>query len=188
MRWDRTVLRSAATRAAGAAALLLCWACGEAAEEAATPAPVDAVEAVTPAPVDSVVVVFTDDEAPFAVRRPVASPSPGLRAALEWLVRGPTAEERAAGVDSWFSEATAGTLTSVEVDAAGQAIVDFHGLRDLIPNASSSTGSTLLLMELDGTVFQVPEIRSVEYRLDGSCTAFWEWLQRPCQTVTRPGG
>jgi hypothetical protein len=35
-------------------------------------------------------------------------------------------------------------------------------------------------------VFQFDWVRSVEYRLDGSCDAFWEWLQRSCQVVTRP--
>ncbi len=154
---------------------LVLWACGDAQEEAARPAPAD-----------SVVVVFTRDEAPAPVGRPVTGPSPEVRTALVWLLRGPTSEERAAGMHSWFSEATADALRSVEVASTGRATIDFRDLRQLIPNASSSAGSTMLLQELNGTVFQFPEIQSVEYRIDGSCDAFWEWLQYACRIVTRP--
>jgi hypothetical protein len=44
----------------------------------------------------------------------------------------------------------------------------------------------MLLQELNGTVFQFPEIRSVEYRMEGSCDLFWEWLQYGCRVVARP--
>jgi spore germination protein GerM len=131
-------------------------------------------------------VVFTRDEAPVAVRRPVTVYPVNLRTTLQLLLRGPTRDERDSGLHSWFSDATANALRSVDVDATGHATIDFQDLPHLIPNASSSAGSTMLLHELNGTVFQFPEIQSVEYRLDGSCDAFWEWLQYGCQIVTRP--
>ena len=56
----------------------------------------------------------------------------------------------------------------------------------LIPNATSSAGSEQLLSSLDSTVFRVPNVTAVEYRLNGSCDAFWEWLQRGCTVVRRP--
>jgi hypothetical protein len=135
---------------------------------------------------DSVVVVFTRDEAPFPVRRPVRPDSPRLAAALQWLLQGPTAEEREAGVESWFSPATAGALLGVTLDAEGHAIVDFRDLPELIPSASSSTGSALLLSELEGTVFAVDGVGSVEFRVGGSCDRFWNWLQYECRTLERP--
>lgn len=137
---------------------------------------------------DSVLVVFTRDEMPTAVRRPGADDSPAMRTAMGWLVRGPTPEEQASGIQSWFSAGTAGALRSVTVDSAGSATVDFEDLRRLIPNASSSAGSAMLLHELHGTVFQFPDIRSVEFRILGSCDLFWEWLQQGCQVVRRPPG
>lgn len=109
-----------------------------------------------------------------------------LRAALERMLRGPTDAERAAGANSWFSDTTADALESVDVDAAGHATVEFADLRRMIPNASSSAGSAMLLDELKAAVFSVPAVESVEYRIDGSCEAFWEWLQvGGCQRVTR---
>lgn len=112
------------------------------------------------------------------------SPADTLRAALEHMLRGPSdpqPEEH-----SWFSAATADALRSVSVDAAGHATVDFEDLRALIPNASSSAGSAMLLAELNATVFGVEGVRSVDYLMEGSCERFWEWLQYGCQTIHRP--
>jgi hypothetical protein len=66
--------------------------------------------------------------------------------------------------------------------------VDFEDLRALIPNASSSAGSALLLEELNTAVFSVEGVRSVDYLIEGSCDRFWEWLQYGCQTIDRPSG
>lgn len=43
----------------------------------------------------------------------------------------------------------------------------------------------MMLQELEGTVFQFPEIQSVEFRIDGSCDLFWEWLQYACHVEER---
>jgi hypothetical protein len=120
----------------------------------------------------------TADEEPSL--RPVhriVPESPGvLRASLEALLAGPTAEERAASLGSWFSASTAGMLRSVTI-RDGHAVVDLGDLRAVISGASSSAGSERLLSQLDATVFQFPTVSSVEYRLEGSCEAFSEWLQ-----------
>jgi len=113
---------------------------------------------------------------------PVA-PTVALRSAVEALLRG-DAESVTAG--SWFSSSTAGALRTVSVDSVGHAIVDFEDLRTLIPNASSSAGSEMLLNELNAAVFSVDAVRSVDYLIEGRCELFWEWLQRGCQTVPRP--
>ena len=168
---------------------LLVAACGDAPERSTTsraPSESDTGTArVETVPIDSVDVVFTRAEEPVSVRRAGRAGTPALRAALEALLAGPTAEERAAGIESWFSDVTAGALRDARIDSAGRAVVDFEDLRARIPNASSSTGSRLLLVELNGTVFQFPEIDSIEYRMEGSCDAFWDWLQYGCQTVGR---
>lgn len=160
------------------AAALLGSGCGDT-DRAPRPTP-DAGERV-------VTVYFTRGEAPVAVARAVPAERADLSAVLEQLLAGPTAAERAQGITSWFSTATAGSLRSATVDRSGRAIVDFADLPGAIPNASSSTGSALLLQELNGTVFADPAVRSVEYRTDGSCEAFWNWLQYDCRIVVRPG-
>jgi hypothetical protein len=114
-----------------------------------------------------------------------SSPDAELRTALERLLRG-TAAPRAD--TTWFSTATEGALRNVTLDTNGHATVDFEDLRTLIPNASSSAGSQMLLDELNATVFGVAAVRSVDYLIEGRCERFWEWLQRGCQAVPRPPG
>ncbi len=122
---------------------------------------------------------------PVAVERVVPQRPAVLAASLGVLLAGPSAQERAAGLTSWFSGATDGMLLGVRLDE-GHAVVDLGDLPSVIPGASTSAGSALLLSELDATVFQFATVRSAEYRLDGSCTAFTEWLQMGgCEPRTR---
>lgn len=133
-------------------------------------------------------VFFTRDEEPVPVMRQVPRTDAVLRAALEVLLYGPTEEEREQGIWSFFSSETAGMLRGVSIDEAGHAVVDFEDLRPVIPNASTSAGSRILLSELNSTIFQFPTVRTIEYRIHGSCEAFGEWLQYGCVTFDRPGG
>lgn len=110
------------------------------------------------------------------VQRTVPQSERVATAALNELLSGPTAVERDAGYFSFFSPATADMLISLRV-AGGVAHADFRDFRRIIPNASSSFGSTALLAELDATLKQYPTITSTVYSFNGDVTAFYEWLQ-----------
>ncbi len=99
-----------------------------------------------------------------------------LRGALAELLRGPTAAERRLGYGGWFSGKTAGRLNSVRL-SGGVARVDFRDFRRIIPNASTSCGSAMLLAQLDRTVLQFPNVHRVVYSFGGSVKRFYEWLQ-----------
>jgi hypothetical protein len=160
---------------------------------------VDPVPEPTPTPAEvtslriDVRLTFHRAEEPVHVARsveipvegPAAAPELLLAAALRALLRGPTAEEREAGIHSFFSEESADLLRSLSIEE-GRAVVDFHDFRPLLPNASSSAGSFAFLAELNGTVFANSRVDEVEYRLAGSCEAFWNFLQRDCTLVPRP--
>ncbi|GGI09177.1 hypothetical protein GCM10011354_32780 [Egicoccus halophilus] len=126
-------------------------------------------------------VFFTDDERGdlsdvFPVQRTVTGPDV-LHGALEELLAGPSSEEEAEGYAGWFSEETTGMLNSAAIDD-GTATVDFDAeLREAIPNASTSTGSQILLAQLDATVTQFPTVDDAVYSLDGDVDAFYTWLQ-----------
>jgi spore germination protein GerM len=107
-----------------------------------------------------------------------------VRTTLKELLKGPTDAEKAAGLISWFSPATADAIAGV-AGVGGEYTVDFTGLNTLIPNASTSAGSQMLMSQLNSTVFQFDFVQSVGYTLDGDCAAFWEWLQMGCHTVSR---
>jgi hypothetical protein len=112
----------------------------------------------------------------FPVPRTVAADDP-LTGALEELLAGPTDTERAEGYGGWFSSETAGMLRSVEI-VAGTVMVDLGDLRPVIPNASTSCGSSALLAQLDTTTLTAAEgAVSVIYLLEGEHDVFYEWLQ-----------
>lgn len=96
--------------------------------------------------------------------------------AVAQLLAGPTDEELAQGLTSWFTVETEGMLNGVVVEG-GRAEVDFQGFADLMPNASTSCGSASLLAQLDRTVLQFEGIDEVVYSFDGDRDAFYGWLQ-----------
>lgn len=98
-----------------------------------------------------------------------------LATALQDLLAGPTEQEKAEGVISLFNDETKDLLISAEIED-GIAKVDFEDLRPVIPNASSSCGSTALLAQLDRTVEQFGAEQTL-YSLNGDLTTFYEWLQ-----------
>jgi hypothetical protein len=127
-------------------------------------------------------VYFHRGEELVEVHREEARRTDVLRGALESLFRGPQPSD-GDGLSSFFSDDTADLLADLNL-RDGTAIVD---LAATVSNASTSTGSTLLLEELNATVFQFPTVERVEYRLQGDCDAFWQWLQYgDCRVVDRP--
>ncbi len=118
--------------------------------------------------------------------RTVASSGDVIAATLDELVAGPTDEEMATGVGSFFSADTSDVVTSVMVND-GLLLIDFEDLRPLIPNASTSCGSMALLSQLNATLLQFPEVDSIIYQIDGSCALFANWLQTECFSVGRDG-
>ena len=104
-------------------------------------------------------------------------PGPGvLRGAMDALLRGPTATERTRGYGGWFSSKTAGRVRSVRI-VRSVARIDFRDFSRIIPNASTSCGSALLLAQLNRTARQFPSVTRAVYSFDGSVSAFYEWLQ-----------
>ena len=99
-----------------------------------------------------------------------------LHDALNQVLRGPRASEASNGAWSFFSNRTAGLSNDVRI-SSGVAYIDFDDFRHIIPNATSSCGSTALLSQLDKTAKQFPRVQSVRYSFEGNRIAFYEWLQ-----------
>jgi hypothetical protein len=140
-----------------------------------------------PPGVRTVQVVFSCDEVAVGSWRVLPESGPDtLSFALNSLLAGPTPEERTAGLSSFFSDETAGMLSSVRLED-GVAYVDFQDFSGIIPNASTSAGSTQFLDQIAGTIFQFDGVREADLSFDGSCDAFWNWLQRGCERLERGG-
>jgi hypothetical protein len=117
------------------------------------------------------------------VYRVVPDTSGVLTATLGELVKGPDEPERELGFVSFFSPATSGALANINL-VSGKATIDLTGIAD-IPNLTTATGSQFFVANLNANVFQFDTIDSVEYRLDGSCDAFWALFQSECQVISR---
>ena len=76
-------------------------------------------------------------------------------------------------------------LRSVEL-SDGLLTVGFGDLPPVMNNASTSCGSSSQIAQLNGTAFQFQEVDRVSYQIEGSCDAFFGWLQRDCQEYLRP--
>ena len=112
----------------------------------------------------------------YPLRRTVTTPAV-LTGAMRALLAGPTAAERQRGFNGWFSSKTADKLRGVHV-RSGVAYIDFRDMRRVIPNASSSCGSVLLLAQLNRTARQFPTVKRAVYSFNGNRRSFYEWLQR----------
>ncbi len=110
----------------------------------------------------------------FPVTRTVDAEHP-VPGALEELLTGPTADERGAGYGGWFTPATAEVLLHVEV-IDGTARVVLRDLRTIIPSASTSCGSSMLLGMLDSTLLALEGVDATRYALADQA-AFYAWLQ-----------
>lgn len=108
------------------------------------------------------------------------------RSTFQHLVGGPSGEEVADDVSSFFSSDTAGSIISA-VLTDGLLVVDFTDYRSVIPNASTSCGSEALLAQLNSTAFQFDNVERTRYLIEGSCDDFANWLQRGCFDTDRTG-
>ncbi len=117
------------------------------------------------------------------VYRTVATTPSVLTRTLAEMVKGPTREERELGYDSLFSSATTNSFLGVEL-SGGKATVNFTGLGG-IDGISVPERSVFFLADINATVFQFDTVTAAEYRLDGSCDAFWALFGGECQTISR---
>jgi hypothetical protein len=114
-----------------------------------------------------------------------------LTGTLNALLAGPTPTEIDDGYGGWFGPTTANALLDAHLDENGTVHVTFTDLRELIPNASTSCGSTALLAMLDTTLLALDDITGTRYALADQ-TAFYAWLQRddpdtpPAEEITQP--
>lgn len=119
------------------------------------------------------------------VPRTVRTSGGVLRGAIQQLLFGPYGSERSDGLASALANKAAAVPFRVTIDN-GTAVVDFGAdLPTVSPGTSSSAASQRFLRQLHATVFQFPSVTRAEYRVGGSCDAFWAWLQRGCTTVDR---
>ena len=114
----------------------------------------------------------------YPVRRMIPKTEAVARAALEQLFAGPTAQEKAKGFYSDFSEATKSFLISVNVKNKAAYV----NLRDLASTSSTgnfttSCGGSNFFGQVENTLKQFTSIKKVFFAMGGDPSLFYDWMQ-----------
>ena len=118
---------------------------------------------------------WNDCKKVYPVTRTIPKTFALAAAALQELLKGPTAEE-AATFSGFAPPETNGILKSVKVKN-GAAYVNFtKALYEQMGNATSSCGGGFFSM-VDATLMQFPTIKNVYYAVEGDTNGFYEWVQ-----------
>ena len=110
----------------------------------------------------------TPPDEPVALPRSVPKTANLVRAALGELLKGPTEAERQSGFFSAFSARSADVLTGVVVQSDGTTVVDFDEGFERINNVSATAQVYPTFRSLDDTLHQFPEVKTINYRIEGS--------------------
>ncbi len=106
-----------------------------------------------------------------------------LTTTLTEMTNGLSEDESALGFRSPFPDGAPGSFVGVSL-SEGTAFVEFNV--DVFPDGvDTPEGAQIFLSTLNANVFQFGTISQVEYRLGGSCDAFWQQLGSNCQVITR---
>ena len=112
-----------------------------------------------------------------AVTRIVPRTQGVAMAALQELFKGPTEEEKKAGLSSFFSEETKDILDGVNVKN-GSAYVDLDGsVLQKLGNATSSCGSRAFTASVEETLKQFPAVKKVFFAIESSPREYYDWIQ-----------
>jgi hypothetical protein len=106
-----------------------------------------------------------------------------LTTTIRELVKGLDADEDALGFRSPFPDSGDGSFLGVSI-SGGTAFMEFD-VTVFPEGVDTPEGSQIFLSTLNVNVFQFDTVNSIEYRLGGSCDAFWQQLGSSCEVVTR---
>lgn len=107
-----------------------------------------------------------------------------LAAYLQAVLTSPDATEAQVGLSNSFTDASA--LESVVLAEGGEVTVDFNsGISSQIGGMHPGLATHYMLEQLYRTLFQFRDVRKVTLTLDGSCRAFGDLFEGPCQELER---
>ena len=118
------------------------------------------------------------------VYRAVAPTDLVLTTTLREMTKGPDADEAALGFKSPLPDSADGSFLGLSI-VDGTAYIEFAST-DIFPDGvATAEGAQIFLSTLNANVFQFTSIREVEYRINGSCDAFWQQLGSGCAVIAR---
>jgi len=106
-----------------------------------------------------------------------------LTTTMREMTNGLEPGEAELGFKSPFPESASGSFLGVSI-VEGRAVVEFTN--GIFPEGvDTAEGAQIFLSTLNANVFQFDTVQEIEYRLGGSCDAFWQQLGGSCEVITR---
>ncbi len=108
-----------------------------------------------------------------------------LTTTMREMVKGVDDAEAALGYRSPFPDDAEDSFLGVTIDREqAKAFLEFTV--DVFPSGvDTPEGAEIFLSTLNANVFQFDTVNQIEYRLGGSCDAFWQQLGGSCEVITR---
>jgi len=110
-----------------------------------------------------------------------------LETALRAFLDGPSELEQQAGMVGAVPHMSSALLSAVDLsESDGLAVVDFDADLAEVGNISTSAAGGAFMRPLRATILELPEVTAVEFRMGGSCDAFFELFQSACEHIAEP--
>lgn len=108
-----------------------------------------------------------------------------LTTTISEMTKGLDRDEAGLGFRTPFPAAAEGSFPGLSI-VDGTALIEFSSDSIFPPGVDTAEGAQIFLSTLNANVFQFSSIAAVEYRLNGSCDAFWQRLgAEECDPITR---
>lgn len=116
----------------------------------------------------------------YPVKRKITLTGDPFLQILNLLFLGPTEEEKLQGYVSVFSVETKNILKNLDISSDGIAYLDFYDIRNILPEVSSSCGSSQFIKSIEETLKQFKFINKVIFAINGDPETFYEWVGLGC--------
>ncbi|MGB9680972.1 MAG: GerMN domain-containing protein [Minisyncoccia bacterium] len=116
----------------------------------------------------------------YPVNRTISLNGDPFLQTLNLLFLGPTEQEKAEGYTSVFSPENKDILKNLDISPDGIVYIDLYDIRSIMPEVSSSCGSSQFMKSIEETLKQFQLVKKVIFAINGDPQMFYEWVQLGC--------
>ncbi len=116
----------------------------------------------------------------YPVNRTISLNGDPFLQTLNLLFLGPTEQEKAEGYTSVFSPENKDILKNLDISHDGIVYIDLYDIRPIMPEISSSCGSSQFIKSIEETLKQFQFVKKVIFAINGDPKIFYEWIQLGC--------
>jgi spore germination protein GerM len=117
----------------------------------------------------------------YPLKRSIDKSSFSVESVLKNLFMGPSKKEKKLGYSSYFSKKTSNILKHIYLDKENfTAYINLKDIRSILPDITSSCGSTEFISQITETLKQFPNIDRIIFAINGNAKLFYQWINTSC--------